>query len=62
MFVSMGTDGTAAYIACLGAEDRLLNGLSHRFSNSQNIYLCQRKPKNNGPFLLQIAILEHCSS
>ena len=29
------------------------------FLNSQNLYLCRRKPKNNGPVLLTIAILEH---
>ena len=29
-----------------------------RFLNSQNIYLSCRKPRNNGPFLLKIAILE----
>ena len=31
----------------------------NRFLNSQNLYLYRRKPKNNGPFLLTIAILEH---
>ena len=30
-----------------------------RFLYSQNIYLCHRKPKNNGPFLFTIGILEH---
>ena len=25
----------------------------NRFLNSQNIYLCHRKPKNDGPFLFQ---------
>ena len=39
-----------------------LKGLCHgsyRSLNSQNLYLCHRKPKNNGPFLLKIAVLEH---
>ena len=31
----------------------------NRFLNSQNIYLCCIKLKNNGPFLLHFAILEH---
>ena len=30
-----------------------------RFLNSQNLYLYRRKTKNNSPFLLTIAILEH---
>ena len=29
------------------------------FLNSQNLYLCRRKPKNDSPFFLTIAILEH---
>ena len=29
------------------------------FLNSQNIYLCCRKPNINGPFLLTVGILEH---
>ena len=31
----------------------------NRFLNSQNLDLCQRKPKTNSPFFLTIAILEH---
>ena len=31
----------------------------NRFFNNQNLYLCQRKTKNNSPFVLTIAILEH---
>ena len=31
----------------------------NRFLNRENFYLWRRKPKNNGPFLLTIALLEH---
>ena len=30
-----------------------------RSLNGQNIHLRRRKPKNNGPFLLKMAILVH---
>ena len=30
----------------------------NRFLNSQNLYLWHRKPRNNGPLLLPVAILE----
>lgn len=42
---------------------RYFKGLRHGFIqilNSQNLHLFRRKPKNKGPFLLPIAILEHC--
>ena len=49
-----------------GDEDNRIRGfalfkgaLSRRFStslNNQNMYLCRRKPTNNGLFLLTIAI------
>ena len=47
---AMGS-GSAAYFK--GALSRIIN-IS---LNSQNIYLCHRKPTNNGLFLLTIAIL-----
>ena len=41
-----------------GTEKHCLKGFCHgfyRILNSQNLYLCRRKPKNNGPLLLKIA-------
>ena len=40
-----------------GAMARALSRIISISLNSQNIYLCRRKPTNNGLFLLTIAIL-----
>ena len=45
--------GTALFSEVKGALSRIIS-IS---LNSQNIYLCRRKPTNNGLFLLPIAIL-----
>ena len=45
--------------------DTYLKGLCHGFLasvNSQNIYLCRRKPTNNGLFLLTIAIFRYAET
>ena len=44
-----------------GKKDEFKRGFVtdlNRFLNSQNLYLCRRKPKTIGPILLTIAILE----
>ena len=57
---SVELDGGAA--SHEGQKVILKGALSRSFIvslNSRNMYLCRGKPKNNGPFLLTIAILVH---
>ena len=49
--------GALLLIPCRGVQKGLCHGFYEIFGQP-NLYLCRRKPKNNGPFLLNIAILE----